>query len=454
MSTCFKPVAGLVSVGALLLSACATPPADHAPSDDRRVAATLLTVGDTVRVNGRAATRGQRIRSGDRVRTGTDSSALIKFSDQTTIQIIDAVDPVQLSWRSDRLTLRMNDAAVQADKGFFFRIIEAIGELAHLFTQSNFVVEEQRAQFFRIDLFSGRATLIEPRVDRELTPGEFALVTRSGRVEIGQTPPGRRQELESRFGRWDFSATRRVPDLLKLSYPDALERLERAGLHLGRISGDRAGERYVVGQEPPPGTRMPPGSSVDLEFKARQEIITVLVPDVRNLLLGEALARLKRAGLEGRVRGGQADDAASVVDQHPKPDARIKRGSPVDLQVRVSSQPEQPPSYAGATGVVVVRQNSSIRNRQHLDDPAMTKGLKLCMSGGPGSLQQRARRYGVNVVLVPLSELFQAMQVGVCDAALYLDQGNGRLRRISDRYVNQGYRVIPFSQLFGWSPLM
>ncbi|WP_020681224.1 hypothetical protein [Marinobacterium rhizophilum] len=190
----------------LLISACA--PLEPY-GGDRRITATLLTAGEDVRINGRNAVNGEAIRSGDWITTGTRSSAMVEFSGNTSVQIIDADVPVYLNWNADELTIRMDDGAVDVDKGDKdFSLIKMIGRLAEFFSWSRFIAEEQRVRFFRIDLLFGRMQMLRPRQDVVLAPGQYSLVTTDRQVEVGQTSPQWLRAMRSRFDRWKFQAPR------------------------------------------------------------------------------------------------------------------------------------------------------------------------------------------------------------------------------------------------------
>lgn len=200
----------LVSFVLTLLSACVMTPVDR-PVEDRRITATLLTDGDTVRVNGRRAKAGQPIRPGDLVTTGPGSSALIRFSDGTTVQLDENTDPI-LRWTGDRLHIRMEDGAIEVSKGGWFNFIELIGDLADFFSWSNFVVEERRTRFFRVDLFSGRMQVTRPQTGPAQLGGEYFLVRAgSAEVEFGRTSAKRVAELRRRFDHWDFTRAEPIP---------------------------------------------------------------------------------------------------------------------------------------------------------------------------------------------------------------------------------------------------
>jgi hypothetical protein len=304
------------------------------------ITATLLTTGNDVRVDGASAISGQPLLPGASVTTGTRSSALVEFSDGTSVQIIEAVDPVRFAWTKDRLVLRIDDATVEANKGEKFSLINVISELAEFFSFSHVISEEKRARFFRADLVSGRMQMTRPQTGANQTDGEFFQVTAAGRVEFGRTSPEHLRALRKRFDRWDFRRAREaaaveVPILQFLLLRDAVARLEAVGLGLGTVSGPSVGDGIVVvKQTPQPRFRVPLGSRVNVETELRPVVATVEVPDVRRLELKEAYAKLEAAGLKsGGLSGATAGDAVMVTDQSPAPGSRVPEGSLVDLTV-------------------------------------------------------------------------------------------------------------------------
>lgn len=321
----------LVSFVLILLSACQPIP-QVGPSGERRITATLLTDGDTVRVNGRRAETGQPISPGDLVTTGQRSSALIRFSDGTTVQLDENTDPI-FSWTGDRLQIRMEDGAAEVKKGVWIKIVEVIGDLADFFTFSDFVVEERRTQFFRVDLFSGRMQMTRPQTGPVQPGGEYFLVRAgSAEVEFGRTSARRKRELRRRFDRWNFVEPIRMPNLIDLGLPEALRKIDRAGLNRGTISGPTSGSREVTGQRPRAGTMVDRRSRIDLTV--RRVVADVRVPDLSEMSLQKARGTIENAGLRlGRVTGAQRG-ARYVIDQIPKPGSRLPRGSPVDLTMQ------------------------------------------------------------------------------------------------------------------------
>ncbi len=321
----------LASFVLTLLAAC-EPIAVVEPSGDRRITATLLTDGNTVRVNGRKANAGQPIRPGDLVTTGPGSSALIRFSDGTTVQLDENTDPI-FRWTGDELQIRMEVGAIEVEKGVWIKIVEVIGDLADFFTFSDFVVEEQRTRFIRVDLFSGRMQMTRPQTGPVQPGGEYFLVRAgSAEVEFGRTSARRKRELRRRFDHWNFVEPIRMPNLIDLGLPEALRKIERAGLRRGIISGPTSGPLEVTGQHPRAGTMIDRRARVDLTV--RPVVVTVRVPDLSEMSLRRAQRKIERDGLRlGRVTGARSGDRY-VVDQRPAPGTRVREGSPVNLELK------------------------------------------------------------------------------------------------------------------------
>jgi len=329
-------VLAFVCVSSLLI-ACQPPPGSGGGpgGGPAGITATVRTDGETVRVDGRPASYGQRIRRGARVATGPGSSALVLFSDGTTVQLDAFSDPVRFDWAGDTLRLSMDDAAMEVRKGSGFSIVRVIGALAEFFSFSHFVAEERRTAFFRADLFSGRMQLTRPVQGPQQRGGEFFEV-RPGLAEprFGRTSPRRARALRQRFDRWDFARIERVPvpRLAELSLAEAERRLDRAGLRLGAVRGPRQGPRRVVRQDPPPGQRVQPGTRVDVSVRGK--VVLIETPNLLRKSLAQARADIGRAGLRlGRLSGATSGERF-VIGQTPRPGARVRAGSRVDLRLR------------------------------------------------------------------------------------------------------------------------
>jgi beta-lactam-binding protein with PASTA domain len=327
----------LLPLFALFFVSACTPLPAPTPDGVPVISATLRIDGDTVRVNDRPAVYDQPIRQGDAVSTGAGSSALIRFSDGTSVQLDQQTDPIYFNWSGDRLQLRMDDGAVKARKGGGFSIIEVIGRLADFFSWSHFVVEERRTHFFRADLFSGQMRLTRPTTGPVQAGGEYFLVQRGRtQVEYGRTLPSRAAEIQQRFDHWNFRRVEptRVPNLIDLGLHEALQELERSGLSSGNIVGPTHGAVRVIAQSPEPGRLVDRGTPVDLTVRA-----VVRVPNLSRMSLQQARDTIEQQGLQlGRLSGAQSGERY-VVRQHPAPETAVEQGSRVDLELGVREVP-------------------------------------------------------------------------------------------------------------------
>ena len=156
-----------------------------------------------------------------------------------------------------------------------------------------------------------------------------------------------------------------VPDLAGLTEAQAVAAVEAAGLvadPLRDTFSDSVPAGQVASQQPPPGTAIAGGGSVEVEISRGP--VPVQVPGVQGLTLDNALARLTGAGLVGSVVF--VNDASVPRDtvrlQNPPRAARVPPGSSVGIEVSggpravISITPGVIP--AGGTGTV----NVSIRD--------------------------------------------------------------------------------------------
>lgn len=129
-----------------------------------------------------------------------------------------------------------------------------------------------------------------------------------------------------------------VPDMKGMRYPAAKEELEDLGLRV--VRKDVLGidpSQTVVAQQPPAGTRLTEGATVELSVSDGSG---VRVPSVRNLSLDAAEEILREAGFEPKVVGtveGPRDDI--VMDQAPAAGSPAAPGSVVGLTI--SAEPDE-----------------------------------------------------------------------------------------------------------------
>jgi beta-lactam-binding protein with PASTA domain len=133
-----------------------------------------------------------------------------------------------------------------------------------------------------------------------------------------------------------FASEHAVPRVLELSAADARERLGELGFRV-RVEGERSHpvipRGAVIWQDPPPETRVPPNSAVQLVLSGGPAPVTV--PDVVGLSLPFAEQIIEAAGLKlgrvDRVTSGQEADV--VLSVRPPPGNGRPPGARVELLV-------------------------------------------------------------------------------------------------------------------------
>lgn len=147
-----------------------------------------------------------------------------------------------------------------------------------------------------------------------------------------------------------FSRHHHVPRLLDLGITEAQERLAEEGFRV-KIAGEepdpRAAKGKVVWQDPPPGTIVPEGSTIELTPSAGPA--QILVPDVVSFDGAEARKVILAAGLSV----GTEDSVESslepgiVIQTRPATGVAREAGTPVDLVLSSGPAPTGVPSVVG-----------------------------------------------------------------------------------------------------------
>lgn len=131
--------------------------------------------------------------------------------------------------------------------------------------------------------------------------------------------------------------TERVPDVTKQTLRQARGVIEHAGLVVGRISRvKRAGEERdaVIATNPPAGEELREGEAVDLVVAVAGAGTSYLMPDLTKQDLFFVRERLERLGFRVASVRYEAQEGVfpnTIVDQQPKPGARIREGESVEL---------------------------------------------------------------------------------------------------------------------------
>ncbi|MGC9542944.1 Stk1 family PASTA domain-containing Ser/Thr kinase [Streptomyces sp. UG1] len=141
-----------------------------------------------------------------------------------------------------------------------------------------------------------------------------------------------------------------VPPLLSKTEAQAKDRLEEAGLEVGKVErsySDTVERGTVISTDPKTGARIRHNDSVSLVISAGPE--TVKVPDLEGYPLAKAKAELKESGLQpGRVTREFNEDVTrgSVLSSDPGTGTEVRSGAAVALVVSKG----RPVDVPGVTG--------------------------------------------------------------------------------------------------------
>ncbi|WP_346082041.1 Stk1 family PASTA domain-containing Ser/Thr kinase [Actinocorallia cavernae] len=138
----------------------------------------------------------------------------------------------------------------------------------------------------------------------------------------------------------------KVPPLLTKTEAQARDRLQDAGLHIGKVQrayDDTVERGTVISTDPAPGARIRDHDAVTLTVSLGPE--TVKVPDLAGLPLAEARQKLKATGLEPGMVGREFSDdvdAGAVISTAPASGTERHAGSAIALTVSKGSPIDVP----------------------------------------------------------------------------------------------------------------
>ena len=167
------------------------------------------------------------------------------------------------------------------------------------------------------------------------TSTEFSLEPKG--TVVAQKPDGRRIRWGSTvsvvFSKGPQSLE--VPQVLGLKYPAAAKALKQAGFLAVRVDSysDDVAEGLVASVEPGEGQIIPEGSEVEVYVSIGPEFDKLTMPDVRNLPLEDATARLESRGLRIDVVQSCGGNGTMVVDTDPVAGVSVRENDVVALFV-------------------------------------------------------------------------------------------------------------------------
>ena len=148
-----------------------------------------------------------------------------------------------------------------------------------------------------------------------------------------------------------------VPDFKGMSLTDVQRQLQRTGLTPGSLSykqGDAA-PGTVIAQDPAPGTVVKAGTRLNLVVTPQRQTPPpppqpddlVNVPDMKGMMRGDALARLRQLGMKVNVEFKDLTPSVRTSRIGPKHDqvisqspvGQVRRGTTITLTVARVQQP-------------------------------------------------------------------------------------------------------------------
>jgi beta-lactam-binding protein with PASTA domain len=170
-----------------------------------------------------------------------------------------------------------------------------------------------------------------------LRTGNVTYVELPGAVEpqvVNQTPAMGRSVAINTAVSYAVAISRpklHVPSITGLTLRDAKAVLQAEGLSLGRITLAYGGQPGIVsGQYPARGTRVDPGTSVDVTIGT--EPATVRVPDLYAMTVEQAKRHLSEAGLKlGNIGHVAGTSHMYVLSQTPESGTVVRQGQAVDV---------------------------------------------------------------------------------------------------------------------------
>ena len=190
--------------------------------------------------------------------------------------------------------------------------------------------------------------ILEDKRLRVKVDEEFSATVPAGMV-ISQDPEGGAKVKEERMITIKVSKggeNIEMPDVRGLKQADAIAKIEKMGLRVGRVSERTSDEEeagVVIASDPRAGTRVTKGETVDLVISKGKKEKKSSVPDVTGLPLDAASKTLTSAGFRvGSVEKKASKQAAgTVISQSPGGGAEALSGESIHLVVAEAGKVEE-----------------------------------------------------------------------------------------------------------------
>ena len=219
--------------------------------------------------------------------------------------------------------------------------------------------------------------ILEDKRLRVKVDEEFDAEVPAGMV-ISQNPEGGSKVKEERLVTIKVSKggeNIEMPDVRGLKRADAIAKLEKMGLKVGRITERNSDDEeagVIIASDPRAGTKVTKGLSIDLVVSKGKKEKKASVPDVTGLPLDAARKALSNAGFKvGSVENKASKQAAgTVISQSPSGGAEALAGESVHLVVAEAGKEteDKNSSKAAANGsskdnAVTPKPNESAKSR-------------------------------------------------------------------------------------------
>ena len=142
-----------------------------------------------------------------------------------------------------------------------------------------------------------------------------------------------------------------VPDVVGWQRTDAEQTLEKAGLRVdvNEEPSPDVPRGQVIRTNPGAGSRLQPGTAVELIVSSGREITDV--PDLSGMTLDEARRTLEKAGLalKGQVEEEESDSvpAGQIISQNPAAGSQISKGTEIAVTVSTGKKQVRVPDVKG-----------------------------------------------------------------------------------------------------------
>ena len=191
------------------------------------------------------------------------------------------------------------------------------------------------------DVVSALELLTDLQLNTKVSGSEYSEQFPKNHVTFQEPEPGSEIKKDRDVRIMISKGTRSIimPNLVALSEQQASMIMEENGItggHLSRTYSPDIDTNHVILQSPPAGAQITRGASVDLLLSTGPRLAEIMMPDLTNRSLDEAVFQIEKSKL---VLGGietkyyKHKQRNSVLDQEPPAGHRIVQNGPVKLVI-------------------------------------------------------------------------------------------------------------------------